>query len=75
MTKLTKYSIHFYQIFISPVFRLLFGTGCRYSPTCSEYAKQATAAHGLTKGSYFALKRISSCHPLGGSGYDPVPTK
>ncbi|MDR1887318.1 MAG: membrane protein insertion efficiency factor YidD, partial [Prevotellaceae bacterium] len=29
--------------------------------------------HGLFKGTYLALKRILSCHPWGGSGYDPVP--
>lgn len=46
---------------------------CRYSPTCSTYSLQALKKHGLLKGGRLAIKRISSCHPWGGSGYDPVP--
>lgn len=29
--------------------------------------------HGIFKGGFLAAKRILSCHPFGGSGYDPVP--
>ena len=61
--------IRFYQIAISP----LLGPSCRYTPTCSEYARQAIVKHGPFKGSWLALKRILRCHPWGGSGYDPVP--
>ncbi len=61
--------IKFYQTAISPFFP---GT-CRYQPTCSHYAKEALQKHGFFKGGYLALKRIFSCHPLGGKGYDPVP--
>jgi len=50
-------------------------SSCRYSPTCSHYTIEALNKHGLLKGSWFAIKRISSCHPWGGSGYDPVPEK
>ena len=46
---------------------------CRYTPTCSEYCLQALRKHGLFKGGYLGIKRILSCHPWGGSGYDPVP--
>ncbi len=58
-----------YQIFISPVFP----SSCRYIPTCSEYAIQALRKYGLFKGGWLAIKRVSRCHPWGGSGYDPVP--
>tara|TARA_B100000941_G_scaffold257782_1_gene207818 strand:+ start:543 stop:770 length:228 start_codon:yes stop_codon:yes gene_type:complete len=61
--------IKLYQILISP----LFGPSCRYSPTCSQYSIEAINKHGPLKGSWLAFKRISSCHPWGGSGHDPVP--
>lgn len=46
---------------------------CRFTPTCSEYARQALLKHGPIKGLWLAIKRIARCHPWGGSGYDPVP--
>lgn len=58
-----------YKYLISP----MLPGACRYLPTCSEYAAQALKKHGLFKGGWLALKRIGSCHPWGGSGYDPVP--
>jgi putative membrane protein insertion efficiency factor len=61
--------IKFYQNFISP----LLPSTCRYTPTCSEYAKQSLVKHGLIKGSFISIKRIIKCNPLGGNGYDPVP--
>lgn len=60
-----------YQRYISP----LTPPSCRYLPTCSQYSIEALQKHGLRKGGWLALKRISSCHPWGGSGYDPVPEK
>ncbi len=61
--------VQFYQNFISP----LTPASCRYTPTCSSYAVEALKKHGLFKGGWLAIKRIFSCHPWGGSGYDPVP--
>ncbi len=58
-----------YQIAISPYTPAT----CRFSPTCSSYTLEALKKHGLFKGGYLAIKRISSCHPWGKSGYDPVP--
>ncbi|GKY89174.1 membrane protein insertion efficiency factor YidD [Sinisalibacter aestuarii] len=49
------------------------GHSCRYQPTCSAYALEALEKHGGIKGGYLAARRVLSCHPLGGSGYDPVP--
>ncbi len=46
---------------------------CRFTPTCSEYARQALLKHGPIKGLWLAVRRILRCHPWGGSGYDPVP--
>ena len=54
-------------------FSLFLGRGCRFLPTCSDYASQAVAKHGAGKGAWLAAKRISRCRPWGGEGYDPVP--
>ncbi|NMM46924.1 membrane protein insertion efficiency factor YidD [Marinigracilibium pacificum] len=48
---------------------------CRYSPSCSTYMIKAVQTHGPWKGVWLGLKRISRCHPWGGSGHDPVPPK
>lgn len=61
--------VKFYQWFISP----LFPPSCRFTPTCSSYMIEAIQIWGPFKGTYLGLKRISSCHPRGGFGYDPVP--
>ena len=61
--------IVFYQTCISP----FTPPSCRFTPTCSEYAKQALRKHGPIKGLYLAVWRILRCNPWGGSGYDPVP--
>lgn len=61
--------VKIYQAVISP----LLPASCRYTPTCSVYAIKALEIHGPFKGGWMALKRISSCHPWGGHGYDPVP--
>lgn len=61
--------IWFYRGAISP----MLPKSCRFTPTCSEYALQALKKHGPLKGLWLTVKRISRCHPWGGSGYDPVP--
>jgi hypothetical protein len=63
--------IRFYQHTISKVIP----SSCRYDPTCSHYSYEAIQIHGVVKGSWLGLKRIARCHPLGPSGYDPVPPK
>lgn len=61
--------IRFYQRCISP----LTPTSCRFTPTCSEYARQAIMKHGPVKGMGLAVWRLLRCNPWGGHGYDPVP--
>lgn len=61
--------ILFYQRLISP----LTPPSCRFTPSCSEYARQAILKHGPIKGLWLAIWRILRCNPWGGSGYDPVP--
>lgn len=63
--------VRMYQFAISPI---IGGRAtCRFTPTCSEYTKQAIEKHGVVRGVYMGLKRISRCRPGGGFGYDPVP--
>ena len=61
--------IKLYQYVISPITP----SSCRYTPTCSVYSVEAIKKHGPIKGGYYAIKRILSCNPWGGHGYDPVP--
>lgn len=63
--------IRFYKGAISP----WLPATCRYTPTCSSYSIEAIETWGPIKGSWLAIKRIGSCHPWGGHGYDPVPKK
>ena len=58
-----------YQLTLSPIF----GGACRFLPTCSVYAREAIERHGAWRGSWLALRRLAKCHPLGSSGFDPVP--
>ncbi len=60
-----------YQLILSPILP----STCRYNPTCSHYSIEALQKHGLIKGGWLAIKRIGSCNPWGGFGYDPVPEK
>lgn len=50
-------------------------TGCRYLPTCSEYAVEAVDTHGAARGAWLTLRRICRCTPWGGHGFDPVPER
>ncbi len=67
-----KFLINFYQNFISFAIRLLLGPGCRFTPTCSEYAKLSIQKYGVLTGSFYAVKRIIRCNPLSQGGSDPV---
>jgi len=69
------FAIRAYRWTISPAQLFLFGStgGCRFTPTCSQYAMESIRTHGSATGSFLALKRICRCHPWGGCGHDPVP--
>ncbi len=68
MQKFVLFLISFYQKVISPWKP---GT-CRFYPTCSEYARQATLKYGVLKGGWMSIKRVLRCHPFNPGGYDPV---
>lgn len=61
--------IRAYQRLAPPLVR----GSCRFAPSCSEYACEALERHGIVRGAALAARRIARCHPLGASGYDPVP--
>jgi len=63
--------IYIYKAIISP----FTPASCRHLPTCSTYSMEALKKHGLFKGLWLSVKRVSKCHPWGTSGYDPVPDK
>jgi putative membrane protein insertion efficiency factor len=68
-------AIRVYRWTISPAQAFLFGAtgGCRFTPTCSQYALEAVREHGAVAGGWLAARRICRCHPWGNCGHDPVP--
>jgi hypothetical protein len=66
LEKITVQIIRFYQNFISPNF----GKVCRFYPSCSEYSCRVIEKHGLFKGIFLSLKRISKCQPWHPGGID-----
>jgi hypothetical protein len=61
--------IRVYQIALSPYF----GSQCRFTPTCSQYTREAIEKHGALKGCWLGVRRVGRCHPRHPGGYDPVP--
>lgn len=68
-----------YKRWLSPLLHGLaqagvpFSGGCRFQPTCSDYAAIAVARHGWARGGWMALRRLLRCHPFSRGGFDPVP--
>ncbi|MBI4677896.1 MAG: membrane protein insertion efficiency factor YidD [Elusimicrobia bacterium] len=54
--------------------RPLLPPACRFHPSCSDYARQAVAAHGCARGAFLAGGRLLRCHPFSPGGSDPVPS-
>jgi putative membrane protein insertion efficiency factor len=73
MTRLLLALIAFYRRWLSPALHAISPGGCRYLPTCSEYAAIAVATHGPMRGTLLALGRLLRCHPFARGGLDPVP--
>lgn len=75
MRTVVRILIRLYQMTLSPILSALGGphSGCRFSPTCSEYFLQAVEQFGVWHGVWLGAKRLLRCQPWGGSGFDPVP--
>jgi hypothetical protein len=69
------FAVRVYRWTLSPAKTFLFGplAGCRYTPSCSQYAQEAIRQHGAAHGGWLAAKRVCRCHPWGTQGFDPVP--
>jgi putative membrane protein insertion efficiency factor len=65
--------LELYRRWLSPAVHTLSPGGCRFQPTCSEYAMVAIATHGALRGSALALWRLLRCHPFSRGGLDQVP--
>lgn len=68
-------TIRMYRWIVSPLLLVLLGPagGCRFTPSCSQYAVDAIRSRGALVGGWQAVKRICRCHPWGDGGHDPVP--
>lgn len=74
MTRILLAMLAFYKRWISPALHALGpGGGCKFMPTCSEYAAEAIAIHGPLRGVGMAVWRLLRCHPFSRGGFDPVP--
>jgi hypothetical protein len=63
----------FYRTWVSPGVHALTPMGCKFHPSCSQYAVEAIEVHGAGRGGWLALRRLVRCHPFSGGGFDPVP--
>ncbi len=62
-------AIDFYRNFLS----CLMLPRCRFTPTCSAYAREAILKKGLWRGLGLGIRRLLRCHPFSRAcGYDPV---
>jgi putative membrane protein insertion efficiency factor len=73
MTRILLALLAAYRRWLSPALHALSPGGCKFLPTCSEYASQAIAIHGPARGIYLATRRLLRCHPFTPGGLDPVP--
>lgn len=69
------FAVRVYRLLVSPAQIFFFGptSGCRFTPSCSQYAMDAVAGHGAITGSWLAARRICRCHPFTAGGHDPAP--
>lgn len=73
MTRLLLAILAFYKRWLSPALHAVSPGGCKFLPTCSEYAAVAIATHGPLRGCALACWRLLRCHPFSPGGFDPVP--
>lgn len=72
MKKVFKGAFWLYKTFVSPLVKRLFGGGCKFAPTCSEYALCAIGSYGILKATPLIIKRLLRCHPFAKYSFDPL---
>jgi uncharacterized protein len=73
MKRLLLALLGLYKRWLSPALHAVSAGGCKFLPTCSEYAAVAIQVHGPLRGCALAAWRLLRCHPFTPGGYDPVP--
>jgi hypothetical protein len=73
MTRLLLALLRLYKRWLSPALHAIAPMGCKFEPTCSQYAAEAIGLHGPWRGSRMAIWRLLRCHPFSPGGFDPVP--
>lgn len=71
MLSIVKFLHMSYKRLLSP----FLGNHCRFHPTCSDYALKAFENHGVIKGLYLTVMRVTKCNPLHPGGIDDVPQR
>jgi putative membrane protein insertion efficiency factor len=66
LTRAAVRLLELYKRRLSP----LLAPSCRFTPTCSEYARLALIRHGLGRGSVLTFLRLLRCQPLHPGGVD-----
>lgn len=58
--------VEIYQVVFSVFIKNMLGinSSCRFSTTCSNYAKESIYEKGALKGSYLSFIRILKCQPF-----------
>lgn len=69
LTQVALAAISFYQGGLRP----LNWWGCKFYPSCSDYARQAIESRGLWPGLSLTVRRLLRCRPGTFGGHDPVP--
>jgi uncharacterized protein len=62
-TRSSLATVRAYRAYLSPLVARA-GIRCRFELTCSRYAEQAIAKHGVLRGSVATAGRILRCTPL-----------
>jgi putative membrane protein insertion efficiency factor len=68
MQQILIFCLRGYKLLVSP----LLPSACRFTPTCSEYTREAIERHGAARGVWMGIRRLLRCHPFHAGGHDPV---